>query len=101
MSKRGKRSKNGKHNQEKRRKEYEQKIAENEVARIIVLDFSWRDSVTREVVFTDMPCGRDKHDNVITYKDFLYARLSQKFGGKVPCSALNHEFGEVLNRFGI
>lgn len=62
--------------------------AEEDRARRIVLDYSYRDIENREVVFT---------------KDFwpiVEKKLKAKYHGGVPMHAINDlEFGDVLNRF--
>ena len=100
MSKRGKRSQNGKQKQIKRLKkleEQERQKTEYQIAARIVLDYSWQDQVTGEKVFTEEMC-KDKHGNVFTFKVMLEKKLIAKFGC-VPQHALNHELGESLNRF--
>jgi len=69
------------------------------LSRNIVLDYSWRDIINGEIVYTDQPCGKDPEGNIYTYKILLKNKLKQTFGF-VPSHALNHEYGEVLNRFG-
>jgi hypothetical protein len=92
MSKRGKRSLEAK----KRR---EQKISNYKIASILLLRYSWKDLTNGEVVFTEQKC-RDGKGNVFTFKTVIENKLLQQFG-YVPEHALNHECGDVLNRFTI
>ena len=105
MSKRGKRSLQAKERRRLKKllqeQKLEQKQAKMEISRLMVLDFSWRDPINREVVFTDISCGKQKNGEVITYRTLLYSKLSDRFGGEVIQHALDHELGEVLNRFGV
>jgi len=68
-----------------------------EIASQIVLNYSWRDPINGEIVFTEQSC-KDSKGNSFTFKTFLEKKLLQKFG-HVPQHALNHELGELLNRF--
>ena len=93
------RSRESKQRRKQERIEQEKRKNDYKIANGIVLDFSWQDQVTREKVFTDVPCGEDKKGNRYTFKILLEEKLIAKFGF-TPEHALNHELGESLNRFG-
>ena len=79
MSKRGIRSEKA-----RKRRAY---ISDNTRAISILHRYSWKDPINGELVFT--PEGK----TIVSWK------LKENFGDGYPTFPLNHEYGEVLNRF--
>jgi len=76
---------------ERRKEQYHRKQEEWQRAHNITLDFSFRDLLERpsERVFTPES------------KKIIVDLLKIEFNGAVPTHAVDHEFGEVLNHFGV
>lgn len=87
MTHRGKRSQEGNNKQAQKFCEYTERQRDRDVANAIVLNFSLTDPYNGEVVW------HSETEQVI--RDKLQAKFDC-----VPQFAVDHEFGDVLNRFG-
>lgn len=99
MSKRGKYSKEARERREQKRRQHIQMLSQLERAHSIVLRYSWRDINNKESVFTNQTMYTTDEGVEVSYKDFLHIKFKEQFGEGYNVSPLNHDFGEVLNRF--
>jgi len=81
------RSKKARERREKKRQEHLKYLSDKEKASNILHRYSWRDSINGELVFTE------EGKYIVEWK------LKENFGDGYPVFPLNHEFGDVLNRF--
>jgi hypothetical protein len=63
--------------------------AEYLIAHRITLDFAFYDPIRADKVYT------------VESEKIIRTELKEAFSGAVPEHAVNHEFGEVLNHFGV
>ena len=87
------RSSHGRLKQEQRRQrrqqkriEYLRQQTENSIAQALLMRYSWRDPINKEVVHTE--------ESAVIVKQ----KLETQFEGGCPMFVLEHDYGEVLNR---
>ena len=91
-------NKRSKEARERRKLKRKQRLSDHEQATSLLLRYSWRDQINGESVFTQEMC-RGKDGKSFSFKTLIELKLAEQFGDGYPVFPLDHEYGEVLNRF--